>query len=289
MTCRVVRDIWFAPNPSTAILGAMMSAPSAFQALMRHVSVIKINSVFGFPQFASDATLEAFFHYLAGFNIRLAVDAEALTTAPGGPGFGVEGFGAVGDLATIFGRFKALGGTVSYVSYDEPWYFGNVVTGLSLATIASMAANSTAIIKGIFPNCVIGEMEPVAGPNEFTGEVAQIEAWWAAYKSAAGQPFGFFHCDNEYGESDWTQTYAPIVTIAKNAGVPVGAVINGIADTSNTDAGWCTAAKAAASAILSNPVIPNTFIVQSWNPNPSEVMDPTVPNTLAGILANVVG
>jgi hypothetical protein len=203
-----MKDIWFAPNPSTTMLEAMMNGPASFQSLMKSVSVVKINSALGFPQFASDATLQAFFKYLAGLNIKLALDAQSLTTAPGQPGYGIEGFGAAGDLGKIVVRFKALGGTVSFVSYDEPWYYGKVVSGLPLATVASMAANSTAIIHSVFPNCIVGDMEPVAGPTERSGEVAEIEQWWAAYASTARQSFGFFHADNEYGEPDWSTTYA---------------------------------------------------------------------------------
>jgi hypothetical protein len=99
-----------------------MSGGAEFQSMMKGVSVFKLYEVM---LTLPDATLKAFFSYLNSHNIKLAIEGMPLVATKGQPGYGVESFSEnPSDLATLLTKMKADGGNLSYVAWDEPWYYG---------------------------------------------------------------------------------------------------------------------------------------------------------------------
>src|SRR5271166_4760888 len=217
--------LWFAPAPSTDMLNAVMSGGSAFQSMLKGVSVFKLYEVM---LTLPDATLKSFFSYLNSHNIKLAIEGAPLVATAGQPGYGVESFSEnPSDLATLFTKIKSDGGNLSYVAWDEPWYYGYYSTGIdSLSQVASQVAASTKEVKALFPNAQVGDIEPVGGSGSPT-EPALLQKWFTAYKQASGAQFSFFQEDIGGWIPGWETTLGGVTATAHSNGMQVGAIIDG--------------------------------------------------------------
>ena len=103
------------------------------------------------------------------------------------PGFasvrpGVEGFAGGEGLLTA-SRIKAAGGTLRYVAFDEPFFYGSLYTGPNACDwdVHRVADAVAAYIRGIrtvFPHVRFGDTEPLT-----TGaQIEQYKEWIDAYR-----------------------------------------------------------------------------------------------------------
>ena len=274
--------IWYAPAATVQYFQNILDNPQMFSTIAGGIAVFKM-----YGQMASwpDATLQAFFAYLSQNNIKLGIETGALVAGPGQPGYGIEGFLTPGGLNSILTRIKMLGGTVSYVAWDEPLYYGNITTGIyTVAQLAAQAAVAAGEVAAVFPDAQIGDIEPVGnGGTDATG----LQAWFTAYAQATGTPLKFFQADLAPWTPTWQAQLASTITTVHANKMSMGVVIDGIGAADNDNA-WATQAVANAQLILSDPVLrPDYLIVQSWQTDPSEAGDPGVPGTLASVAADV--
>ncbi len=274
--------VWFAPAPSTTLLSSIMNGDGAFQTTMGGVTVFKMyEAMLTLP----DSTLQPFFAYLSANHISLAIEGLGLVAASGQPGYGAEGFaGSSSDLSSLLTKLKADGGDLGYIAFDQPYTSGVLDTGLSMSTAASEVASAASQVKAIFPNAKIGDIEPVGASSSQT---AQLQSWFNAYASASGSQFDFFEEDVSGWYSGWQNTVASVTAMARASGMTVNDIIegNGVAA---TDQAWSTQADSMAMQILSDPRLrPDALVVQSWQANPGETMDPTQAGTLASVLRDL--
>ena len=274
--------VWFAPAPSTTLLSSIMNGDGAFQTTMGGVTVFKMyEAMLTLP----DSTLQPFFSYLSAHHISLAIEGLGLVAGSGQPGYGAEGFaGSSSDLSSLLTKLKADGGDLGYIAFDQPYTSGVLDTGLSMSTAASEVASAASQVKAIFPNAKIGDIEPVGASSSQT---AQLQSWFNAYASASGSPFDFFEEDVSGWYSGWQNTVASVTAMARARGMTVNDIVegNGVAA---TDQAWSTQADSMAMQILSDPRLrPDALVVQSWQANPGETMDPTQAGTLASVLRDL--
>jgi hypothetical protein len=187
------------------------------------VQVFKMYTQMLSPTFVgsfSDATLQQIFSYLNSQHIALAVEFPPLTPTAS-CGMGVEGF--AGELALpVATRIQQLGGNLQYVAFDEPFYHASTLyTGPNACqwTIPEIAANalqSVVQIRSVFPNVIVGDIEPVPiGSNWLTQYTAGMDAW----RAAAGVPFAFFHFDVNWGEY-WKPAWKACAKRSSSAAFP---------------------------------------------------------------------
>ena len=272
--------IWYAPAPTGEYFQTVLDNPQLFQTI-GDIKVFKMYLALDWP----DATLRAFFAYCSANNIKLGAEAPALVANAGDKDAGVEGFASTGAMLAAMQRIKAMGGTLSYVAWDEPLFYGSTVTDTyTMAEVASQVAASASAVRAIFPDVQIGDIEPV---DIAMDSPATLQAWFAAYAKASGTQFTSFLADTNTEPLNWQSNLANTIAVAHEDGIPVGEIIvaNGAAP---NNAAWAATAVANALEMLSDPSLrPNYLDVQSWQIYPSESADPTAPGTLASVAADI--
>jgi len=275
--------VWFAPGPpSSTILSSVMNGGSAFQSMMNDVSVFKMYEIMlALP----DATLTSFFSYLNSKHIGLAIEAEPLVATQGQPGYGLESYSeSASDLKTLLTKIKTDGGNLSYVAWDDPWAAGYESGILSFSQTVSEVAAATNTVHKLFPQAIVGDMEPVGRSST---ETQALQTWFTAYAQAEGSPFSFFQGDIGGWNPGWESMLAADTKMAHANGMSVGAIIDGAWNSPSATA-WAAQAVSMAQQIMSDPSTRADYlVVQSWQTTPSETMDPTIPGTLASVALDV--
>jgi hypothetical protein len=237
-----------------------------------------------FPGSFSDETLQQIFSYLNSHHIALAVEFPPLTPTAT-CGMGVEGF--AGELALpVATRIQQLGGDLQYVSFDEPFFHGGTLyTGPNACQwtpqqIAENAFQSAVQIRSVFPNAIVGDIEPVpGGANWLSQYAAGIDAW----RAVAGAPFAFFHFDVNW-QVDWKPSVENMRQQLAQRGIPFGMIYNGWT-TDLSDAQWISDAESHyAEWEAQGGTIPSHVIFQSWYPYPRYVLPETDPTAFTYLI-----
>jgi len=237
-----------------------------------------------FPGNFSDATLQEIFSWLNSHNIALAVEFPPLTPTAT-CGMGVEGF--AGELSlSIATRIQQLGGNLQYLAFDEPFYHGSTLyTGPNGCNwtpqqIAANALQSVVQVRTVFPNVIVGDIEPVPGGlNWLTQYTAGVDAW----REAAGTPFAFFHFDVNW-QVDWKPSVESMREALQQRAIPFGIIYNGWT-TDLSDAQWMADAENHyAEWEAQGGVIPSHVIFQSWYAYPHYALPETDPTALTYLI-----
>ena len=294
-TTTPTQTIWFSPLIPAAwnnMIGSVdylgLFAPGAeWTTASSRIQIFKMYTQMlssSFPGSLSDATLQQIFAYLNSHHIALAVEFPPLTPTAA-CGIGVEGF--AGEVALPMStRIRQLGGNLQYVAFDEPFYHGGVLypgpnaCDWTPQQIAANALLSVAQIRTVFPNVIVGDIEPVpGGPNWLSQYTAGIDAW----RAAAGAPFAFFHFDVNWGVS-WKPSVESLRQALQQRGIPFGMIYNGwTADLS--DAQWMNDAEAHyVEWEAQGGAVPSHVIFQSWYPYPHHVLPESDPTALTYLI-----
>ncbi len=190
--------VWFAPldpmfRPWAGYGGSidyldLFSASAPWATAAAHVQVFKIYATL--VDYLTDDQLRRMFADLDRRNIALAVEFGPLV--PENCGFGIEGFNGE-DALQLATRIQQTGGTLRYIARDEPYYFARIYSGnnacrWSAQRIAANALAQIAVIRQIFPEVQVGDIEPFPTQNELnsSGWTVGFRAWLDAWKEAAG-------------------------------------------------------------------------------------------------------
>jgi hypothetical protein len=281
--------VWFAPIGATQAIpevqGAvdyldLFSPTAAWANAAGHVTVFKLYSDM---LFLDDATLRNMFADLRRRHIAFAIEWGPLDQPDGSCGEGLEGF--EGSRALEFAqRIQDLGGSLQYVAFDEP--FANAwrtdgpnACGWTPDQVAENAAQHVARIKTIFPDVIVGDIEPVSGAS---GLLDAYQAWMNAWKRVTGSPFAFFHCDVDWG-SDYKPAVALLARYLKREHIAFGMLYTGGAAASSAD--WVNAAESFYTDYeIRGGTVPDEVVFQSWMPFPKHVLPETDPTTLTHLI-----
>ena len=265
----------------------MFTPGAEWTAASSRIQVFKLYPEMLSPIFAgsfSDATLQQIFSYLNSQHIALAVEFPPLSPTAS-CGMGVEGFGAELALPEAT-RIQQLGGNLQYIALDEPFYHASSLYNgpngcqWTPAQIAANALQSVAQVRTVFPDVIVGDIEPVpSGSNWLSVYTAGIDAWTAA----AGAPFAFFHFDINWGD-DWKPDVESLREALQQRSIPFGMIYNGwTSDSSNAQ--WMSDAENHyAEWEAQGGTIPSHVIFQSWYAYPDHVLPETDPTALTYLI-----
>ncbi len=247
-----------------------------------NVKVFKVAAPFAIA--ATDDQLTRIFVSLKKRNIAFAMETQMLPVGPGGCGQGIEGYMDPVGLQKIMERIQRLGGDLRYLAMDEPLWFGHAsnqknACHSSIADIAKNVAIHVAIVKKVFPNVEIDDVEPVAATGEPSDWVAELNSFHSAYKQAVGQSLGAFDAD-----ITWSGPWQPQLTqLAKSlhaAGMQFGIIYDGD-DADRAPVAWTSHAEERFTQVESDPaLVPDRALLQSWAPQPANMLPETSPGTL---------
>jgi hypothetical protein len=224
------------------------------------------------PPEATQAELEQIVSDLTQRGVAIGFEAGPLV-ATKECGQGIEGFFGPEEGQRIALRLKQLGATVTYLSLDEPFAFGNIYDGPMACNwppekIALQVQEYVETIRGVYPDVIVGDNEPLwAGVH-----VDRLIEWLDVYKATTGAHLDFIHQDLDFSRPDWPEAALRLETAARERRADFGIFYFG--DSSDTtDADWIRKALQRARIYeLQAGGRPDHVIFQSWHDHPDFVV-----------------
>lgn len=222
---------------------------------------------------------------LNGYGAEIAIEYEPLVARECGAG--IEGFwdGAAGAVRAIE-RIEEAGGTVSYLSLDEPLAGAHLSDGPTAChwTVEQTASEVAAFVRAVqarYPTITIGDIEPLPAV-----EPELMLRWLDAYRAAAGSPFPFLVLDLDFSalQSGWPARVRSLAAAVRDRGTEFAIIYNAGSET--TDADWLAAAEAHLEAYELDGGTVDVAIFASWNDKPDRLLPETDPSTFTHLVAN---
>ena len=295
--------IWFHPQP--AFIGPQANGLPDFLPLFqpdapwpRAMAKTRVIGLYaGWISAVSPQVLRQVVNFINAHDMTIEIEAPSLQ-AQSTCGSGVEGYVPYGQSLTTFTisylqRLKAFGAQRIVVKVDEPFYFGVVVNDphschFSVQQTAQYVGHYAQLVKSVYPDAEIGDVEPIIDSAYPPGVVAALAEWHQAYRAATGEPFPFFFADIEFGSQTWPYLVLQLEQQTHQLGMKFGIIyIGGSADL--TDAEW--AAKTIARFYVyqgDSGGRPDYVLFQSWEPHPQYFLPESNPLTFTGVLDTYV-
>ncbi len=248
----------------------------------RKVSVYKVSP--SLVDYAPSDVLRTIFADLQRRGFALAWEMGAV---PPGTGCGTGTEGYAGDTARSVQRIKAAGGQLRYVAMDEPYWYGHYAKTahscqLSVEALAQGVAERLKVVRAVFPDVEVGDIEPVGNPPD-DGYTDKLVAWAQAFRAATGKPLAFIHADVNW-KGIWRQQLPEFVEKAKALKIPSGVIINGD-PAAGSNEGWVAAAIIHQQQVVDVVhVKPDQLIFQSWEHLPTRVVPEQSPGTMTNLI-----
>src|SRR5579864_8108114 len=226
--------LWFAPlapaiwsdGPAGVLDYMKLFTPSApWPEAASHTDVFLVNDIVflgELPGSPSDSQWRQVFADLNRRGIAFAISWGPLT--PEGCGTNMEGFDGENG-ARIANKIKALGGTLKYIAMDEP-FVGAIGCNWTPRQTAENALRSIARVRTVFPEVIVGDIEPIPAAQEPAEWLRRYSAWLDAWKDVSGAPFSFFHLDVNWS-LDWVPHVEAMRRELEAHHVPFGMIYNG--------------------------------------------------------------
>ena len=283
-------QIWMVGSPriDNVVRHAVVDAPDMFapnapwQTVAAHTAVVKFTP--GNVLMAKDDALREAFGDVKRRGMALALEAGLLTKTDQCQQRSEAYLDSVDTLRRLVDKIHRTGGDLRYIAMDEPFFYGHDYDGPtacheSAAALASRIVANARVVRDVFPQVQIGDIE-VVGPNR--AHTDELSGWADAYRAAAGVPFAFLHTDVDWSDAAM-RNLVPLAAAMRQRNVPFGIIYNADAD-ALTDAAWTQSALDHITFIESVLGLhPDEAIFQTWVRNPTHLL----PETQAGTLSNV--
>jgi hypothetical protein len=247
----------------------------------------------GWISAASPQVLHQVVDFINAHEMTIEIEAPSLQAQPD-CGSGVEGYVPYGQSLTKFTlaylqRLKTFGARSIVVKVDEPLYFGVVVADpkschFSVQQTAQYVGQYAQLVKSVYPDAEIGDVEPIIDSAYPHGVVAAISEWHQVYRAATGEPFPFFFADIEFANQTWPSLVLQLEQQTHQFGMKFGIIYIGD-PTDLTDAEW--AAKTITRFYTyqgDSGGKPDYVLFQSWEPHPQYFLPESNPFTFTGVL-----
>lgn len=240
---------------------------------------------------ASDRTLQEMFADLRHRKIALAVSGLMIPLDPGCGG-NVEGYSSIGTMGRIAARIKRLGGALRYVAMDEPLWYGHAYEGrnacrYSIVQVASKVAGNVEALKRVFPDVMVGDIEPLAaveGPSDWPSAVSEFAS---AYQRATGMSLAFFQAD-----IDWNGRWQSVLRIMAGKlsamKIPMGIIYDGDAIDID-DISWVDHAEQRFTVVeQEGNLVFGQAILATWMRHPTHMLPEAQPGTMTNLVLRYV-
>jgi hypothetical protein len=278
---------WFAPlnleHPTRGSLDYMdLFIPDADWAVAAsHIQVFKLYG--GWAETGPFHELEQAIADIRARGLGLAIEHGPLF-ADDTCGVAIEGFAAPGFLLTVQ-RVKDAGGTLDFIALDEPYYWAHFYDGEQACnwTTEKIAADVGEMIlkaQEIFPDLIVGDIEPVTGP----ADAAAYKHWLETFRAVNGFDLAFLHLDMDWANPAWPEEAMQMEAYGRELGIPIGIIyIGNPFDVDNLT--WlATAGERVKRYELEAGGQPDHIIFQSWNDKPDHVLPESDPTAYTSFL-----
>jgi F5/8 type C domain-containing protein len=231
----------------------------------------------------ADSELQGVIEGLNSRGLAIAMETGALDAE--GCGAGIEGFPSVSSSLSTIRSIRTAGGTLRFITLDEPYYFAHFYDGpnackWSAETVAAKVDHFVQAARTIFPDVVVGESEPLAGP----ANAKEYQDWLDVFGRVNGYHLAYLHLDVDWSRPSWPDEVRLIQEHAKKSGVPVGIIYTGNAF-DKTDQSYLEATGERVKKLeIQAGVQPDHVIFQSWDDKPDRVLPESDPSTYTGFI-----
>jgi hypothetical protein len=199
-------------------------------------------------------------------------------------GQSVEGFAGEQGVYTVR-RIESVGGTVDLIALDEPYFYGHLYDGEQACQwpaedIARGVGAFIQQVRAVFPDVVVGDIEPLTGP----GTAAAYRDWLATFKAVNGYDLAFLHLDVDWSNSTWPEQVLAMEGYGRAADVPIGLIYNGNSQDATDEAWLSIAGERVKRYELEAGGQPDHIVFQSWHDRPDAVLPETDPYTFTGFV-----
>lgn len=284
---------WFGPLPPLPIVDGrpftgsddfmqLFETSAPWQTAAEKIQVFKLYGEW-VSNHPGDAQLKKVIDDLNRRGLAVAIETGPLD--PDGCGSDVEGFATVNSGLQMARAIQSAGGTLHFIALDEPYYYGHFYDGpnachWSAEKIAGEVDEFIKAVRNIFPDVIVGDTEPLAGP---AGAKA-YQDWLDTFYEVNGYHLAFIHMDIDWSRPKWSDEVKAIQEYGSQIGVPVGIIYNGNA-ADKTDEDFLSATGERVKKLeLVTGVQPDHVIFQSWNDKPDRVLPDTEPYTFTGFI-----
>ncbi len=200
-------------------------------------------------------------------------------------GNGIEGFAGTDEGTLIANRIIEAGGRIDLIALDEPLYFASIYTGEQAcdwdpARVATEVGEFIGLMRGFFPDIVIGDIEPTPGPTT----AGTYTTWLETFREVNGYDLAFLHLDIDWSRDEWPATAFEIVDFGEGFGVPVGIIFTGNHSDPGDDIWLAIAGERVKEYQEAAGVVPPHVVFQSWTDHPDRALPETEAWTFTNLL-----
>lgn len=291
--------VWFAPLPPLLMdagrqfIGAedymdLFQPGAPWQKATRHINVFKLYAEWAgdasWTIHASDQELRQVIDFVKRNGIALAMEDGPIKKT-GDCGSGFESWGGLSSSMKIARRIQSLGGTLSFIAMDEPYYQFSLLNspGACQWPAEKVAMEIDAYIKGmktVFPELVIGDIEPLQPDSSPTVYMN----WMTTFRQAAGYNLPFFHMDINYTRLDWPEQVKKLEDFARRQGIDFGIIYFGNWSDLTDEAWLSSAGERVKRYELEIGSQPDQVVFQSWHDHPDYTLPETKPYTFTNFI-----
>jgi hypothetical protein len=168
---------------------------------------------------------------------------------------------------------------------DEPFYYAHVYSGpnachWSPEKIASEVHRFIEAARGIFPEVVIGDTEPITAESG----AAEYRLWLDTFRAVNGYDLPFLHLDMTYDLPGWVEEVEALYDYGRQKDIEIGIIYMGDWDDPTDEAWLIRAGERIKKLELRTGVQLDHILFQSWNDHPNFILPESEPYTWAGFI-----
>lgn len=195
-------------------------------------------------------------------------------------GQNTEGFATIQASMDMLQAVKDAGGIVQVIALDEPFYYAKHYDGANAChwdteKIAAEVDEFIDAARTIFPEIIVGDIEPLTGP----ADANEMQAWLETFEQVNGYPLAFLHLDIDWSRPTWVEETGQLVAYGVEHDIPIGMIYFGNHFDPDDATYLAVAGERIKKLELEAGVLPQHIIFQSWNDKPDYVLPETQANT----------
>ena len=257
------------------------------------VTAFKISHQFALR--ASDEQLKTLITDLKRRRIALAIELGILVGSQR-CGMAVEGYAMPAAVETAAIHIQKAGGQLDYIAFDEPIWHGSEGKGRagggkggifcedSIPALVDQVVPKLVILNKYFPNAVAGDIDPVHGLHPEV--IKDVQEFFNLVNQKSPLRLSFYHADIAWAARGWKPYLEELSQALHKQGIRVGVICGGGGSETggrpaSTNDEWVHTAIQRCQDLARDPKIkPDDFIVQSWEPLPTQMLPESNPGSL---------
>ncbi len=234
-------QIWFAlggmgkPAPAQSWNTLFFDSDPPWPEFLNHVTTLGVLTqvLSQIPEDKLAKVVARLKQHHVGLGVEMLAQAYTLpgASAPPGCGQGVEGYFAPEVTAALAAKLKRAGGALQFIAMDEPLWFGHYYNEKnachsSIENVVDRVAANIREYQKVFPDVVIGDIEPFPSITMQPGWEADYQRWLDLFRSKIGKPMAYTYIDIDWNHANWQQGLRTFVSFAHDVHMPIGIIYN---------------------------------------------------------------